>query len=71
MNEPIIPASAQTGSTNLKPRSSWKQTALITLCILFGLFGITAASAAFWYHHNFHAAAFTPVALTGSEQQVL
>lgn len=71
MNEPIPFAAAQTSPDSLQARSSWKRKLLMTACVLFGVFGVTAASAAFWYHYNFHASAFTPVALTAGEQQTL
>jgi hypothetical protein len=71
MNEPIVPAAAQTSPDSLQPRSSWKRKLLITACVLFGIFGLTAASAAWWYHHNLHASPFKPVALTAGEQQSL
>lgn len=70
MNEPILPA-ASSDAASVQPRSTWKRKLLTTLCVLFGLFGLTAASAALWYHHNFHASPFQPVALTAGEQQVL
>lgn len=44
---------------------------LITACVLFGVTGITAASAALWYHHNFQAASFRPVQLSPGEKQSL
>lgn len=71
MNELNFSATAQTSPATLQPRSSWKRKLLITACVLFGIFGITAASAAFWYHYNFNASPFTPVALSVSEQQTL
>ncbi len=66
MNEIPLPAAAP-----VEPRSSWKRKLLMTFCVLFGLFGLTAASAAFWYQYNFNASPFKPVALTAGEQQTL
>lgn len=71
MNETIIPAATQTSPASMQPRSSWKRRLLITVCVLFGIFGLTAASAAFWYHYNFNASPFKPVALSAGEQQTL
>lgn len=48
-----------------------KRKLIITLCVIFGITGIAAASAAFWYQFNFQASAFKPVQLTPAEQQVL
>ncbi len=48
-----------------------KRKLLITACVIFGVTGIAAASAAFWYHHNFQAAPFKPVQLSPAEQQEL
>lgn len=70
MNEPILPAAAQTSPAPVQARSTGSKL-LITLCVLFGVFGLTAASAAFWYQYNFHASPFKPVALTAGEQQTL
>ena len=61
MNEPILPAAAQIGPAPVQARSTGSKL-LITLCVLFGVFGLTAASAAFWYQYNFHASPFKPVA---------
>ena len=71
MNDSILPAADQTADATVEPRSLWKRKLLITLCILFGIFGLTAGSAAVWYHYNFHASPFKPVALTASEKQTL
>ena len=48
-----------------------KRKLLITACVIFGITGIAAASAAFWYHHNFQASPFKPVQLSPAEQQAL
>jgi hypothetical protein len=48
-----------------------KRKLLLVLCILFGITGIAAAAGAWWYHHNFRAAPFTPVRLSTAEQKVL
>jgi hypothetical protein len=71
MNENLHPAAPQTNAASLQPRSSWKRNLLITLCVLFGVFGVATASLAFWYQQNFNAAPFKPVALTAGEQQSL
>jgi hypothetical protein len=55
----------------MQPRPSWKRKLLITVCVLFGVFGLTAASATFWYQYNFNASPFKPVALTSGEQKTL
>ena len=55
----------------VQPRSSWKRKLLMTVCILFALFGLATASFAVWYQYNFHASPFKPIALTSGEQQVL
>ena len=70
MNDPLIPA-APSAAAPVQARSTWKRKLFTTLCILFGIFGLTAASAAFWYHYNFNASPFKPVALTAAEQQTL
>jgi hypothetical protein len=70
MNAPQLPAEAPSAPVPLQRRSSAGRKLLITFSVLFGLFGLTAASAAFWYHHNFHAT-LKPVALTVGEQQAL
>ncbi len=51
--------------------STGRQKLLVVLCVFFGIFGITAASATWWYHHNFRAAPFKPVNLTVAEQDTL
>ncbi|MCE9519535.1 MAG: hypothetical protein K8R87_08285 [Verrucomicrobia bacterium] len=48
-----------------------KRKLLIAACVIFGITGIAAASAAYWYHHNFQAAPFKPVQLSPVEQQAL
>jgi hypothetical protein len=48
-----------------------KRKLLIAACVIFGITGVAAASAAFWYHYNFKAAPFQPVQLTQVEQQTL
>jgi hypothetical protein len=48
-----------------------KRKFLITLGVIFGITGLAAASAAFWYHHNFQAQPFKPVQLSPAEQLVL
>lgn len=48
-----------------------KRKLLVTAGAIFGITGIAAASAALWYHHNFHAASFKPVQLSPGEQQAL
>jgi hypothetical protein len=57
--------------TPVPARSGAGQKVLVVLCVLFGLFGITAASATWWYHHNFRAAPFKPVNLSVAEQDTL
>lgn len=48
-----------------------KKKPLIIACVIFGIAGVATASAAAWYHHNFHAAPFKPVQLTAVEQKTL
>jgi hypothetical protein len=48
-----------------------KRKLLVTAAVIFGITGIAAASAAFWYHHNFQAASFKPVQLSPGEHQAL
>lgn len=52
-------------------RSGWKKKALIAACVIFGVAGISAASAAWWYQYNFNAAAFKPVQLSLAEKQAV
>ncbi|HSI61877.1 MAG TPA: hypothetical protein VLE43_02125 [Candidatus Saccharimonadia bacterium] len=52
-------------------RSTGRQKFFVVVCVFFGLFGITAASATWWYHHNFRAAPFKPVNLTVAEKDTL
>jgi hypothetical protein len=71
MNQTNLPAGAESAPAPLQNRTNWKRKLLITVCVLFGVFGLTAASATFWYQYNFHASPFKPVALTTGEQQTL
>src|SRR5688572_20497479 len=71
MNESLYPAAAPMNPAPVQPRSRWKRNLLITLCVLFGIFGVATASLAYWYQVNLNASPFTPVALTAGEQQAL
>jgi hypothetical protein len=71
MNESIPPAPAQSDAGPLQPRSTWKRKLLMTVCVLFAIFGLATASFAVWYQYNFHASPFKPVALSAVEQQTL
>jgi hypothetical protein len=71
MNESIPPAPVQSDAGLLQPRSSWKRKLLMTVCVLFAIFGLATASFAVWYQYNFHASPFKPIALSAAEQQTL
>jgi hypothetical protein len=71
MNEPILPAPAPSDAGLLQRRSSWRRKLLMTVCVLFAVFGFATASFAVWYQYNFHASPFKPVALSAVEQQTL
>lgn len=71
MNEPTLPSAAQNSPAPVQQGSTRGSKLLVIVCVLFGLFGLTAASAAFWYQYNFHASPFKQVALTAGEQQTL
>lgn len=71
MNDPLLPAAPPPVAAPAQPRSSWKRKLLMTVCVLFALFGLATASFAVWYQYNFHASPFKPVALSAPEQQTL
>ena len=60
--EHIAPAPVQTPS-------SWKKKLMIVGCVVLGITGVSAASAAWWYQYNFNASAFKPVQLSLAEKQ--
>lgn len=54
-------------AVRVKRRNRW----FVTLCVFFGIFGLTAASAAWWYHHNFNATPFKTETLSATERDAL
>ncbi len=72
MNDPLLPAAAaQSSPAPLQPRSTWKRKLLMTVCVLFAIFGLATATFAVWYQYNFHASPFKPIALSITEKQTL
>jgi hypothetical protein len=65
---PPLPANS---AESLQTGSTWKKKLLITSCVLLGISGISAASAAWWYQHNFNASSFTPVQLSLNENKAV
>jgi hypothetical protein len=55
----------------VQTRSGWKQKVLIASCVFFGVTGVGAASAAWWYQYNFNTQAFKPVQLSLTEQKAV
>jgi len=74
MNEqpsPVVAPASVPSTASIAPRSSWKKKALIITSIVFGTATLAVAGTAWWVKHNVYASAFTPVALTASEQSAL
>jgi hypothetical protein len=71
MNQPPPLPGASSAQPLSSPRSYWGRKLLITAAILFGITGIAAASAAWWYNYNFHASPFQAVQLSTTEQSAL
>ncbi len=72
MNQPPpLPGDRVAPYAPLPRRSSWGRRLLITAAVIFGVGGVAAASAAWWYNYNFHASPFSAVQLSGTEQSTL
>ncbi len=71
MNETLPPALPVQDARPVTTGSSWKKKLLVTGCVLLGVGGLTAASAGFWYNHNFNASKFEPVQLSLAEQDAV
>jgi len=65
------PLVTERSASPLRSRSRWQNKLLITGCVLLGVSGLSAGSAALWYHHNFNASSFRPVMLTAAEQEAM
>ncbi|TLD68234.1 hypothetical protein FEM03_23795 [Phragmitibacter flavus] len=63
------PLDSQSAAPSVQARSGWKQKLLIVSCVFFGVTGVGAASAAWWYQYNLNTPSFKPVQLSLAEQK--